>query len=110
MTEVQTCALPISSVEVNSGTTDENVDVNITADQQTQIRQSITQLNVAPVTVNFDINVGVVVPQTVVLQPLPETIIKIIPRFKGFLFFLLPDGRIVIVSPSTHKIVLIIVA
>lgn len=96
-----------TSAEPNGGA-QENIDVNLTTEQQTQIRQSITELNVAPVTVNFDINIGVVVPQTVVLQPLPATVIKVLPRFKGYLFFLLPDGRIVIVSPSTHKIVLII--
>ena len=50
------------------------------------------------------------VPSTVVLTPLPVQIIQIIPGFEGFLFFILPDGTIVIVSPATLKVVLIIYA
>jgi hypothetical protein len=53
--------------------------------------------------------VGVAVPTTVVLTPLPEQVVTILPQYKGFLFFLLPDGRIVIVDPNSHKIVVIIV-
>jgi hypothetical protein len=65
-------------------------------------------VNVAPVTVNFSVDVGVVVPQTIRLEPLPPTIIKIVPEYSRFLFFVLADGRIVIVEPHTLKIVLII--
>jgi hypothetical protein len=45
---------------------------------------------------------------TVHLEPLSPTIIKIVPKYRGFLFFLLADGRIVIVNPHTLKIVVII--
>ena len=54
--------------------------------------------------------IGATVPSTVVLTPLPVQIIQIIPGFEGFLFFILPDGTIVIVSPATLKVVLIIYA
>jgi hypothetical protein len=60
--------------------------------------------------IDIDINIGVVVPQTIHLQPLPESVVVILPQFKGFLFFLLPDGRIVIVAPDTLKIVYILEA
>jgi hypothetical protein len=64
---------------------------------------------VEPVTtVDFDVSVGVAVPKTVVLNPLPPTVIKIVPQFEGYLFFLLPDGRIVIVEPDTLHIVYIL--
>jgi len=100
-------AEPASSAP--STTTD--TSVNITTEQKTEIHQAITEINVQPaVNVNFDINVGVVVPKTVVLTPLPARVVKIFPHYKGFLFFLLPDGRIVIVDPASLKIVLIIVA
>jgi len=83
--------------------------VNVTTEQQTTIKQEIKQVNVAPVTnINFNVAIGVAVPHEVRLTPLPATIVKIVPRFEGFLFFLLPDGRIVIVSPKTLEIVLII--
>jgi hypothetical protein len=45
-----------------------------------------------------------------VLTPLPVQIVQLIPGFEGYLFFLLPDGRIIIVSPTTLKVVLIIYA
>jgi hypothetical protein len=48
------------------------------------------------------------VPAAVELHPLPARIIKIVPEYRGYEFFLLPDGRIVIVEPDTLKVVLII--
>jgi hypothetical protein len=89
-------------------TTNTDVNVNITSDQQTQIHQVITETHIQPITVNFDVSIGIAVPQTVVLQPLPAQIIALVPQFQGYLFFLLPDGRIVIVAPTTLKVVYII--
>lgn len=85
------------------------ISVDITNEQKTEIHQAITEVNVEPVTsVDFDVSVGVTVPSTIKLTPLPPTIIKIVPQFEGYLFFLLPDGRIVIVEPSTLHIVYIL--
>jgi hypothetical protein len=87
------------------------VDVNVTTEQQTEIRTAITQVNVQPVTnidIDIDINVGVVIPQTVTLTPLPARVVTLLPQFAGYLFFLLPDGRIVIVAPTTLKVVYIL--
>lgn len=83
--------------------------LNVTTEQKTTIRQSIKEVNVAPVTnINFDISIGVAVPHEVHLNPLPATIIKIVPEYSGYLFFVLADGRIVIVDPDSLEIVLII--
>jgi hypothetical protein len=88
-----------------------DVNVDVTTEQQTQIRTAITEVNVAPVTdIDIDITNGVVIPQTIKLQPLPATVIAIVPQFEGYLFFLLPDGRIVIVAPDTLKVVYILSA
>ena len=65
-------------------------------------------MNARPAHVNFTVNVGVAVPSTVELYPLPPRIVRLIPRYRGYEFFLLPDGRIVIVEPRTLKIVFII--
>lgn len=89
----------------NAGT-DVNVDVSV--EQQTEIRTAITQVKVSPVTVDFDLNIGVAVPTTVHLEPLPVRVVELVPQFKGFLFFVLADGRIVIVSPTTMKVVYIL--
>lgn len=86
-------------------------NVNITIEQKTEITQIIKEEKVEPITVNVDVSVGVVVPQTVKvkLRPLPPRIVKIVPAYADYLFFLLADGRIVIVEPSTLKIVVILV-
>jgi hypothetical protein len=88
-----------------------NVDVNVTTEQQTEVRTAITEVNVQPVTnIDIDINVGVVIPQTVTLTPLPARVVTVLPQFAGYLFFLLPDGRIVIVAPTTLKVVYVLAA
>jgi len=103
-------AAPQSGSQPSAGaSSDANVTVDVSSEQKTEIHQAITEVNVAPVTsVDFDVSVGVAVPKTIVLNPLPPTVIKIVPQFKGYLFFILPDGRIVIVEPSTLHIVYIL--
>lgn len=84
--------------------------VDVTVEQKTEITQIIREEKVEPVDVDIDLSVGVIVPQTVKvkLKPLPPRIIKIVPSYEGYLFFVLTDGRIVIVEPSTLKIVVIL--
>ncbi|MEP9354821.1 DUF1236 domain-containing protein [Xanthobacter sp. KR7-65] len=85
--------------------------VDITAEKRTTIHQSITRERIAPVRdVNFSINVGVEVPRTVELRALPASVIEVVPQYRGYRFFVLADGRIVIVQPTTYKIVTIIAA
>ena len=84
--------------------------VNVTTEQQTEIKQVITETKEEPVRdVNFEVNVGVAVPRTIELQPLPPRIVKVVPRYEGYRYFLLADGRIVIVDPDSLEIVLVIV-
>ena len=87
---------------------DSGADVDLTVEQQTEIKTQITSLNIAPVTVDFDVSIGVAVPATVTLQPLPAQIIALYPQWEGYLFFVLADGRIVIVAPDTKKVIIII--
>ncbi|MBB6469930.1 hypothetical protein HNQ96_005824 [Aminobacter lissarensis] len=86
-------------------------NVNITVEQKTEITQIIKEEKVEPITVDVDVSVGVLVPQTVKvkLRPLPPRIVKIVPAYADYLFFLLADGRIVIVEPSTLEIVVILI-
>lgn len=81
---------------------------NLTAEQRTKISTSIKKVNVKPVTnVNFNVSVGTVVPRTVELHPLPATIIEIYPAWRGYRFVLVED-EIIIIEPSTYKIVAVI--
>jgi hypothetical protein len=83
---------------------------NVTVEQKTEITQVLKQEKVEPVAdVDFDISVGVEVPrQRVKLRRLPPRIVEIVPAYEAYEYFVLADGRIVIVDPGTLKIVLIL--
>lgn len=83
--------------------------INISAEQKTEVRNILVQNKVEPADVNFDVNVGVAVPTTVRLHPLPPRIVEIVPAYRGYEYFVLADGRIIIVDPSTHEVVYILV-
>jgi hypothetical protein len=84
----------------------------VTVEQKTEIKQVVQEVDVEPIavdSVDFDISVGVAVPQTIEVHPLPPRIVEIVPAYEGYRYFLLADGRIVIVEPDTLEIVVIIV-
>lgn len=84
----------------------------VTVEQKTEIKQIVQEVDVEPIAVDridFDIEVGVAVPRTIELRPLPPRIVRIVPAYENYLYFVLADGRIVIVEPDTLKIVVIIV-
>ena len=83
---------------------------NVTVEQKTQITQVIKETKVEPVSnVDFDISVGIEVPRHKIrLHRLPARIVKIVPAYESYEYFVLADGRIIIVDPDTFKIVLIL--
>jgi len=83
---------------------------NVTVEQKTQITQVIKETRVEPVSnIDFNITVGVEVPRHKIrLHRLPARIVKIVPAYESYEYFVLADGRIVIVDPDTLKIVLIL--
>ncbi|KUM27710.1 hypothetical protein AU467_15015 [Mesorhizobium loti] len=85
---------------------------NVTVEQKTQITQIIHETHVQPVRdVSFDISVGVEVPRHKIrLHRVPARIVKIVPAYEDFEYFVLADGRIVIVDPNTYTIVAILEA
>jgi hypothetical protein len=87
-----------------------NPSVEINQEQATEIRTVVKEVNVAPVDVDFEVNIGVTVPRTVVLHPLPPRIIEIVPAYADYEFFILADGTIVIVDPGSFRVVYVIVA
>ena len=97
------------STQTTNNTTTNNTNVNITSEKRTTIKQTITQTDVEPVRdVNFSVNVGVAIPQTVELHPLPPRVVEIVPQYRNYRYFVLADGRIVIVQPDTYKIVYVV--
>jgi hypothetical protein len=82
-----------------------NVSANLNDNQRTRLTESITRLNAKPVTnVNFSLSVGTIVPRDVHFQPLPADVVEIVPQYRGYNFFVVRED-IVIVEPSTYKIV-----
>jgi len=57
--------------------------------------------------VTFDIKVGVVVPRTVRVAPVPLTIVEIEPTWRGYMYFVRGD-EIIIVDPRTLEIVAVL--
>jgi len=81
----------------------------LSADQSSDILAAIRAAAVVPETnMDFDPSIGAKVPQHVTLLPLPLRAIQLLPNFEGYLFFLLPDGRAPIVSPTSLEIVFIL--
>ncbi len=81
---------------------------NLSAEQRTRITTSIKETNVRPVTnVNFNISVGTVVPRDMTLHPLPATIVEVYPAWRGYRFVLVGD-EIIIIEPSSYKIIAVI--
>jgi hypothetical protein len=83
--------------------------VSLTTEQKTTIRSTVLTSSAPRVTnVNFDIKVGVVVPRTVRIAPLPPALITIEPEWRGYMYFVYND-EIIIVEPRTLRIVEIII-
>jgi hypothetical protein len=85
-----------------------NASVNINDQQRTRVAESITRLNVQPLTnVNFSLTVGTAVPRDIRLQTLPSDVVEVVPQYRGYSFFVVRD-EIVIVEPSTYQIVTVL--
>ncbi len=85
-----------------------NASVNINDQQRTRVAESITRLNVQPLTnVNFSLTVGTAVPRDIRLQTLPADVVEVVPQYRGYNFFVVRD-EIVIVEPSTYQIVTVL--
>lgn len=83
-------------------------NVTLTNEQRTEVRQTILQGSNAPRvdTVNFSISVGTVVPTSVRVVEVPETLVRIRPAWRGFSYFVVRDQIIII--DRDHKIVAVL--
>jgi Protein of unknown function (DUF1236) len=84
----------------------------LTEEQRTRIRNTVTQAAGAPRvgSVDFDVTVGTVVPRgRIQVIPVPEMLVQIEPEWRGFLYFVYED-EVVIVNPSDMRIVAVVPA
>lgn len=83
---------------------------NVTSEQKTRIKTNFTRHHVEPArNLNVSVNVGVALPRSVHLYPVPEDIIAIVPDYRGYEYIMLDDDRVAIVDPDTFEVVDIIV-
>ncbi len=83
--------------------------ISISTEQKTEIRSVIVENKVETIKPSFSVSVGVAVPRTVKLHPLPPKVVEIVPAYRSYQYLLLADNRIVIVDPATFEIVYILV-
>jgi hypothetical protein len=85
--------------------------VQLSEDQRSQIKTIIGRERGPRLgrNANFDVRVGTRVPRSVHYAVLPQDIVRIVPQYRGFDYFLVED-EIVIVDPHTLEIVAIIPA
>jgi hypothetical protein len=82
-----------------------NVSVELNDRQRTRVSESVSHLNVRPLTnVNFSVSVGTAIPRDVHLQQLPADVVEVVPQYRGYNFVLVRD-EIVIVDPASYQIV-----
>jgi hypothetical protein len=55
--------------------------------------------------VNVNVRVGERLPESVVVRPLPEDVIAIVPEYRGYDYFIDENDEIVFVAPQTHEVV-----
>jgi hypothetical protein len=82
-------------------------NVSLNEQQRTQIRETVINSRGAPrvSNVDFSVNVGTVVPRRHIhLVRVPETLIRIEPRWRHYLYFVY-NNEIVIVDPRSMRIV-----
>jgi hypothetical protein len=88
------------------------MNVRLTDQQRTEIRSTVINGHGAPrvAHVDFDVTVGTVVPRgRIHVVPVPETLVRIEPAWRGFLYFVYED-EVVIVDPNDMKIVAVVAA
>ena len=82
---------------------------HVNEEQRSELKRVFHEHRVEAVpSVNFSVDVGARVPREVHLHRLPPRILEIVPDYEGYMYFMLPDGRVAIVDPDSLEIVLII--
>jgi hypothetical protein len=85
-------------------------NVQLSAEQRTDIRRNVIDARGAPRAgrVNFDVTVGTAVPRgRIHVVPVPESLVQIEPRWRGYLYFVYADD-IVVVNPRDMRIVAVL--
>ncbi|HEX4644760.1 MAG TPA: DUF1236 domain-containing protein [Verrucomicrobiae bacterium] len=91
----------------NTGVTEQRsvAAVNLSSDQSTKLHETITAGNLRRVDhVDFSLSTGTRIPSTVRMEEIPESIVDIVPQYRGFDYMVVGE-ELVIVDPGTLQIV-----
>jgi hypothetical protein len=91
-----------------TGATGKAGKVDIPEGKRSQVAKSFSSHKVKATDIDIDVSVGVAVPRTVVLHAVPVDIVEIVPEFRGYRYFVLASGEIVIVDPDTFVVVMVL--
>jgi Protein of unknown function (DUF1236) len=87
------------------GEAKERLSASLQGSQRTRLHEAIGRLDARPISnVNFSVAVGTTIPSSVNLVPVPESIVAVLPEYRGYDYFVVRD-EVVIVQPRTHRIV-----
>jgi uncharacterized protein DUF1236 len=83
--------------------------IQLSEEQRTRIRNTVIDSRKAPRVghVDFDVSVGTHVPRHIHFAAVPETLIRIQPKWRGYRYFVYED-EIVIVDPHDLTIVAVV--
>ncbi len=86
-------------------------NVNLSGQQRMEIDQVVDASNAPRADrVDFNVRVGTVVPRrSVRVVPVPETLVRIEPRWRGYEYFVY-NNQVIVVSPRTMRIVAVLPA
>jgi Protein of unknown function (DUF1236) len=80
----------------------------LSPDQRTKLHETVVSGDIHHVDhVNFSLSVGIHVPNTVTFYDVPETIVDIVPQYRGFKYIAVRD-ELAIIDPGTRKIVAVL--
>lgn len=86
-------------------------NVNLTGQQRTEIDRVVDASNAPRADrVDFNVRIGTVVPRrSIRVVPVPDTLVQIEPRWRGYEYFVY-NNQVVVVSPRTMRIVAVLPA
>jgi hypothetical protein len=97
-----------STSDAASSTSQSSAVANLSSEQRSEVTRAFTSTNVNTVSnLNFDVSVGATITDNVRLAPVPQEVVRIVPRYRGYQYVVVRD-EIVIVEPRTKRIVEVI--
>ncbi len=104
---IQSPAQGRSASEQNRGGASQQsvASVNLSPDQRTRLHDAIAGGDVQRLDrVDFDLSAGTLIPGGVSFYPIPDSIVEIVPQYRGF-DYIVAEDELVIVDPDTREIV-----